>query len=128
MSLDFVLMVCVLFYRYINSLDPKISGQPWTYEEDKQLLQLVQKHGTGAVCCSCCVCYCCCSCFVFFFFCATLLMEVHEETSSYLLLGAQDQQLGAEQDQLPCGSSGTSSNNCQETETCMVWALSLIHI
>ena len=42
-------MVCVLFYRYINSLDPKISGQPWTYEEDKRLLQLVQKYGTGAV-------------------------------------------------------------------------------
>ena len=27
---------------------------------------------------------------------------------------------GAEQDQLPCGSTGTSSDNCQETETCMV--------
>lgn len=39
----------MLFYRYINSLDPKISGQPWTYEEDKRLLQLVQKYGTGAV-------------------------------------------------------------------------------
>ena len=30
--------------------------------------------------------------------------------------------LGAEQDQLPCGSTGTSSGNCQETETCMVRA------
>ena len=29
------------------------------------------------------------------------------------------QQLGAEQDQLPCGSTGTSSGNCQETETCI---------
>ena len=36
--------------------------------------------------------------------------------------GAQDQRLGAEQDQLPCGSKGTSSGNCQETETCMVRA------
>ena len=23
---------------------------------------------------------------------------------------------------VPCGSTGTSSGNCQETETCMVWA------
>ena len=30
--------------------------------------------------------------------------------------------LGEEQDQLPCGSSGTSSVNCQETEICMVQA------
>ena len=29
---------------------------------------------------------------------------------------------GAEQDQLPCGSTGTSSGNCPETETCMVLA------
>ena len=33
----------------------------------------------------------------------------------------RDQWLGAEQDQLPCGSAGTSSGNCQETETCTVW-------
>ena len=33
--------------------------------------------------------------------------QVPEDTSSHLLLGAQDQQLGAEQDQLPCGSTGT---------------------
>ena len=31
--------------------------------------------------------------------------QVPEETSLYLLLGAQDQRLGAEQDQLPCGST-----------------------
>ena len=31
--------------------------------------------------------------------------QVPEETSPYLLLGAQDQRLGAEQDQLPCGST-----------------------
>ena len=37
--------------------------------------------------------------------------------SPYLILGAQDQQLGAEQDQPPLGSAGTSSGNCQETET-----------
>ena len=47
---------------------------------------------------------------------------MHEESSLYLLLGAQDQQLGVEQDQLPCRSTGTSSGNCQETETCMVRA------
>ena len=46
----------------------------------------------------------------------------HEETSPYLQLGAQDQRLGVEQDRLPCGSAGTSSGNCQETETCMVRA------
>ena len=28
----------------------------------------------------------------------------------------------AEQGKLPCGSTGTSSGNCQETETCMVWS------
>ena len=38
-----------------------------------------------------------------------------EETCSHLLLKAQDQQLDAEQNQLPCGSTGTSSDNCQET-------------
>ena len=31
--------------------------------------------------------------------------DVHEETSPYLLLGAPDQRLGAEQDQLPCVGS-----------------------
>ena len=41
---------------------------------------------------------------------------------SYLLLGAHDQRLGAEQDQLPCRSTGTSPGNCQEMETCMVQA------
>ena len=45
--------------------------------------------------------------------------QVSEETSPYLLLGAQDQRLGVEQDQLPCGSTWTPSGNCQETETCM---------
>ena len=30
--------------------------------------------------------------------------------------------LGAEQDQLPCEFTGTSSGNCQETETCIVRA------
>ena len=46
--------------------------------------------------------------------------QVPQETSPHLLLGAQDQRLGAEQDQLPCGSTGTPSDNCQETETFMV--------
>ena len=45
-----------------------------------------------------------------------------EKTFRHLLLGAQDQRLGAEQDQLPCGSTETSSGNCQETKTCMVQA------
>ena len=42
--------------------------------------------------------------------------QVHEETSPRLPLGAQDQRLGAEQDQLPRGSPGTFSGNCQEKE------------
>ena len=46
--------------------------------------------------------------------------RMQEETSPYLLLRAQDQRLGAEQDQLPSGYTGTSSGNCQETETYMV--------
>ena len=45
-----------------------------------------------------------------------------EETSSHLQVAVQDQRLGAEQDQLPSGSTGTSSGNCQETESCMVSA------
>ena len=48
--------------------------------------------------------------------------QVPEETSLHLLLGAQDQRLGPEQNQLPCGSTGTSSGNCRETDTCMVRA------
>ena len=40
----------------------------------------------------------------------------------HLLFGAQDQRLGVEQDQLPCRSTGISSGNCQDTETCMVRA------
>ena len=35
---------------------------------------------------------------------------------------SRDQRPGVEQDQLPCGSTGTSSGNYQETETCMVRA------
>ena len=42
--------------------------------------------------------------------------------SLHILLGAQDQRLGAEQDQLPCWSTETSSVNCQKMETCMFWA------
>ena len=45
--------------------------------------------------------------------------QVHEETSPYLLLGAQDQRLGAKHNQLPCRPTGTCSINCQETETCI---------
>ena len=48
-------------------------------------------------------------------------VQVHEESSPYLL-GAQDQQPGAKQDQLLCRSTGTSSGNCREMETCTVWA------
>ena len=48
--------------------------------------------------------------------------QVPEETSPHLLLGVQSQRLGAELDQHPCGSIGTSSDNCQETETCLVRA------
>ena len=48
--------------------------------------------------------------------------QVHEKTSPYLLPGAKNQRLGAEQDQLSCGCTGTCSGNCQETETGMVWA------
>ena len=47
---------------------------------------------------------------------------VPKETSQHLLLGAKDHRLGAEQDQLSWGSTGTSSGNWQQTETCMVRA------
>ena len=42
--------------------------------------------------------------------------------AEHLLLGAQDQRLGVEQGQRPYRSKGTSSGNCQETDTCMVRA------
>ena len=45
-----------------------------------------------------------------------LTNHVHEQTSPYLLLGAQDQRLGTEQDQLPCGSTETSSGHCQDVK------------
>ena len=48
--------------------------------------------------------------------------KVHEETLMYLPLGTQDQRLDAKQDQLPCGSTRTSSCKFQEMETCMVQA------
>ena len=48
--------------------------------------------------------------------------QVSEETFPHLLLGAQDQRLGAEQGPLPYGSTGTSSGKCHEKETCMVRA------
>ena len=43
-------------------------------------------------------------------------------TSLHLLPEVQDQQLGMEQDQLPCGASGTFSGNCQKAEIDMVRA------
>ena len=45
--------------------------------------------------------------------------QVHEETSP---IWAQDQWLGAEQDQLPYESTETFSGNCQEMETGLVQA------
>ena len=40
--------------------------------------------------------------------------QMPEETSPHLLQEAQDRQLGLDTDQLPCGSTGTSSGNCKE--------------
>ena len=39
-----------------------------------------------------------------------------KKTSPHLLIGAQDQRINAERDQLPCGLTRTASGNCQETE------------
>ena len=53
----------------------------------------------------------------------TLLADSEKKDSGFrnqMLLGAQDQRLGAEQDQLPCGSTETSPGNRQETEICMI--------
>ena len=49
-------------------------------------------------------------------------MKAPEESSRHLLLGAQDQRLGAERYQLLCESTGNFSGNCQETESSMVRA------
>ena len=48
--------------------------------------------------------------------------QVSEETPLHLLLGVQDPRLSAEYNQFPCGSTGTSSGNRQDTETCIVRA------
>ena len=48
--------------------------------------------------------------------------QVPEETSPHLQSAAQDHWPGAGHDQLPCGSTWTSSGNCQATEACMVSA------
>ena len=52
---------------------------------------------------------------------------MHEETSLHLLLGAQHPRQGVEQDQLLCGSTGTSLGNCREMEACMVRACQAYH-
>ena len=43
-----------------------------------------------------------------------------DETCLHPLLAAQDHRLGAEQDQLPCEPTETSSGNCPETETSII--------
>ena len=48
--------------------------------------------------------------------------QTSEETCLHLLLEAQVQRLGAEQDQSPCESAGTSSGNWQQMVTCLVQA------
>ena len=52
--------------------------------------------------------------------------QVPEETSPHLLLGAQDQWLGIEQDQPHRGPKGTSPGNCLETETPTVRACHIL--
>ena len=47
---------------------------------------------------------------------------LQKRVTLHFVLGAQGQQWAAEQDKLSCGPTGASSGNCQETETCMVWA------
>ena len=54
--------------------------------------------------------------------------KMPEETSPHLLLGTQDQWLGAEQDQLPCGPTGTSFGSCQEMDICMVQLLCIMPV
>ena len=53
---------------------------------------------------------------------------MHEETSPHLLPGVKDRRLGAEQEKLLCGSTGTSSGNCQGTETRMARACYTCHV
>ena len=45
-----------------------------------------------------------------------------EQTSPHLLFGTHDQRLDAKQDQFPFRSTGITSGNWQEAETCMVQA------
>ena len=54
--------------------------------------------------------------------------QLPANVSPHLLLGAHDQRLGEEQDQLPCRPLGTSSSNFQETETHMVPACNALRL
>ena len=51
--------------------------------------------------------------------------QIPEENSLHLLLGAQDQRLGAEQDQIPCGSTGTSSGTVEKRK--LAWFGNVTH-
>ena len=51
-----------------------------------------------------------------------LKLKLYEPASPHLLHGAQVQRVSAEQYQLSCGSTGTSSGNFQGREICMIWA------
>ena len=51
-----------------------------------------------------------------------LKLKLYKPASPHLLHGAQVQRVSAEQYQLSCGSTGTSSGNFQGREICMIWA------
>ena len=74
-----------------------------------------------SVCLRVCACVRACVCVVLFGGGRSNYREA-SLTSWHLLLGAQDQRLGAEQDQLLYGPTGTSSDDCQETKIRMVRA------
>ena len=52
----------------------------------------------------------------------TLLADSEKRIQAFETNGAEGQQLGVEQDQLPCGLTDTSSGKYQEMETHMVQA------
>lgn len=39
--------VCFFFLRWVNALDPKIDKGPWTSQQDRKLLENIDKFGKG---------------------------------------------------------------------------------
>ena len=48
------MMYTQYFFRWNNVLNPELRPKSWTYEEDKELLRLIQVYGIGEFFCLFC--------------------------------------------------------------------------